>query len=296
MKKLIKKTAYWTIPPGFQRLSIYGYRKLSSIRDGGVKLNRANRKFLNFHKGERCFILATGPSINKQDLKPLKNEICISVSMFFLHDDYQLISPSYHVFAPNHWPFGEELCEKYLAGLNDVCANETILFLGDTKYEHSFRAYLKRNPQHKRDNNYYIHYGLTPQINEYNFFKPSIWDISKAPFEIRSVLYSAIQVAVYMGFKDIYLLGADHDYLNNLKRGLSSEHFYDKNNSVDDSLLYNSTEKLFYGYYMRWKQYCLMKQFLERQNRQIINSTEGGMLDVFPIMPLKEVLSAREGE
>ena len=38
-------------------------------------LIKTNIILKNKHKGERCFILGSGPSIKDEDLKPLKNEI-----------------------------------------------------------------------------------------------------------------------------------------------------------------------------------------------------------------------------
>src|SRR6185437_6208885 len=56
----------------------------------------ANQSIYNRHAGQRCFILATGPSIKTQPLHLLAGETCISVSNFFVHPDYGLIRPRYH--------------------------------------------------------------------------------------------------------------------------------------------------------------------------------------------------------
>ena len=41
------------------------------------------KKFKNIHKGERCFIIGTGPSLTTGDLELLKDEICFGSNRIF---------------------------------------------------------------------------------------------------------------------------------------------------------------------------------------------------------------------
>ena len=47
-------------------------------------LVKTNINLKNKHKGEKCFILGSGPSINDEDLKPLKNvknlKLCVKIN------------------------------------------------------------------------------------------------------------------------------------------------------------------------------------------------------------------------
>jgi hypothetical protein len=45
----------------------------------------------------------------------------------------------------------------------------------------------------------------------------------------QSVTIMALEVALYMGFKNIYLLGCDHDWILHLD---TSRHFYEENQHV----------------------------------------------------------------
>src|SRR5262245_5805286 len=54
------------------------------------------RRFKNCHlQQRRCFIVGNGPSILKQDLTLLRNEITFVTNWFILHDLYEQISPTY---------------------------------------------------------------------------------------------------------------------------------------------------------------------------------------------------------
>lgn len=283
-KQTAKRIAYWTIPPGFHEYiqSRLTQRLFRPVVSPEVQAEFArNSKFLNIHQGQRCFILATGPSINKQDLKPLKNEICFAASLFFLHKDIKEINPQYHVRAPNHPPFDFEVPQKSFEGLSQAYSRQTTCFFGHNDYEYSFRNFVEQNPQFKNDNIYYLNYCHAQPLDETNYNNPAIWDICKSLFSPRTVIYCAIQIAVYMGFKEIYLLGCDHDYLANLTRR-SSAHFYEDKEGIDDSQEWPSTEEHFLRYHFRWKQYRLMGEHLETKGVHIYNATEGGLLDVFP--------------
>ena len=102
LKSLLK----WATPYGFVEFSRnirrdYKYSNLYlKYKDPGALTVLGKNKILkDIHKNQRCFILGTGPSINKIDINKLKNEKCIFLSQFYLHKDYQNINPSYHLFS-----------------------------------------------------------------------------------------------------------------------------------------------------------------------------------------------------
>lgn len=294
-KQAMKRVAYWTVPPGFRSLGRrawegrwLGYGPSLAMQE----LFARNIKFRNIYEGQRCFILATGPSINKQDLRPLKNEICFAVSMFFLHKGVREIDPLYHVHAPNHAPHGFEVPQKAFDGFNEFYSDRTTIFLGHTPYKYSLFNFLEQNPQFKKDNIHYLNYYHSPALDESNYNNPDIWDITRALFSPRSVVYCAIQIAAYMGFRYIYLMGCDYNYLLHVARG-SSMHFYEDGKGPDESKYWRSTEEFYLAYHRAWKQYRLMREYLEPKGCYIYNATAGGLLDVFPRVTLPEALAGK---
>jgi len=291
--ELYYRMSYWTLPPGFNVGFQHLYQRLHSpnLPPEFRQIFARNEKFHNIHKGERCFILATGPSINNQNLMPLKNEKCIAVGGFFLHKDVREISPMYHVEAPSHEPFHMEASKMCFEGYRDHYSEKTTIFLGHRPYEYSYFNFLQQNPEFKNDNIHFLNY-TGPALDEHNYKNPDIWDITKPLFGCGTVVYCAIQLAVYMGFKEIYLLGCDHDYLNDIFR-VTNHHFYKEEDGVSDvqHLSAFTTERWLEVYYFRWKQYRLMNEFLQSNSIYIFNATDGGMLDVFPRVKFEEIIS-----
>ncbi|MDD1427164.1 hypothetical protein MEO94_22330 [Dolichospermum sp. ST_sed9] len=297
LKSTLKSLSYWTLPPGIKDtlVSIYSER----VRNNDFDLERAvlkklvaeNSKFKNIHHGERCFILATGPSIKTQDLGCLQGELCIGVSQFFLYKDIKIISPKYHVLAPSHHPFNFDDLGKIFDGLMRSYGDDVTCFLGYTPYIFSNYRFIEKYTQYKNNNQYFIDYSMSQSLDESNYCDDDIWRIDKKPFSIRTVIYSAIQVAVYMGCKEIYLIGCDHDYLNDTSR-VTNHHFYKEEDGVSDAEHLSSftTERWFGEYYFRWKQYRLIREYAQQHGCGIFNATNGGMLDVFPRVRLEDIV------
>lgn len=289
--QLCGAVACWTIPPGIQHFLGEFIRTLPPKREdsgptsGIGRLVQRNSELRDCHKGERCFLLATGPSVQNQDLTVLQGELCIAVSHFFLHKDIKVIAPKYHVIAPYHPPFTFDQIKRLFEGFNEFYPDDVTYFFGHRPYEYSLLNFLESNPQFKRKNSYFINYSSSHELDETNFNNPDSWDIAKSPFEIRTVVYSAIQVAIYMGCNEIYLIGCDHDYLLDMKR-VTNHHFYKEEDGQSDVEVLTSfdTERWFQEYYYRWKEYRLMREYSKQFGCKIFNATKGGMLDVFPVV------------
>lgn len=300
-KKSRKFISYWLLSEGIKSLYKSIKRRYnttpnksssSDFETWAATLRQRNTTFQNKHSGSRCFILATGPSLNHQNLKPLAGELCIGVSFFFLHPDAKFIQPEYHVCAPNHAPFDFELTQKYITGLEAAYSHNYKLFYGYTPYQYSCLEYLNNKANKSVSDAFHIiDYTQQRQLYENTFSDASLWDISGNPFAMRTVIYGAIQLAAYLGCSEIILVGCDHDYLKDTTR--YSNHFYvEKNGNDKDAVHLNNfnTEKWFFEYYSRWRDYRIMQSYLQFKNIQIINATHGGLLDVFPRKTLDSLL------
>lgn len=218
MKEFLKK---WVIPPGFMdllfRRPVKERRiiKKEHLSDEEEKLLAENKLLKDRHTGERCFILGAGPSINKQDLTRLTGEYVISVSNTFVHPDYHIFTPKYHVLPPLLAYHGQlNPPEKWIPWLREMDqktpGTEMFFHIGDKSLI--------------RDNNIFsnkvIHWCDFYKWDESPILKidlahlPSIWSVSEF----------ALMIALYLGFENIYLLGIDHDWFNGPLR-----YFYDPN-------------------------------------------------------------------
>ncbi len=107
------------------------------LRDiGPDSLLKRNARFHNLHRGERCFILGSGPSIKEQALEKLNGKIVMTQNHFHAHEQIRTINPAYHVVVPKYQPqeFDNDWV-SWLRSMNERLPGETILFFGkNTKY------------------------------------------------------------------------------------------------------------------------------------------------------------------
>jgi len=249
-------------------------------------LRYRNRKFLSKNKtlrdakrGARCFIIATGPSIKTQDLKPLKGEFCISVSNFFLHPDFNVIKPEFHLFVASHPPVTEE---QYGAWFKDAekrfpPGQKVLISITDKHIVERYKAF-------KNNDVFYYSLGHKP-------LKDSI-DFSKDIPMMQTSAQTAMYLALYLGTKEMVLLGCDHDWLLHLGE---TRHFYNEKQSVLTQKGYNEwfeedLEVQFSSHVHLWQVYKQIRAYCSKRNIPIYNCTPTSLLDVFPKKKLEEVL------
>ena len=103
-------------------------------------------------------------------------------------------------------------------------------------------------------------------------------DISKGAYGGDTVIIDiCIQLAFYMGFKSVYLIGCDCDY--------SGSHRFDLKKSE------NKTTPAIEGDFSRiFNSYEVCNDFFESQNKKIINCTVGGKLEIFNRITLEQLM------
>lgn len=115
----------------------------------------------------------------------------------------------------------------------------------------------------------------------------------------RNVLIPSIMVAIWLGFRNIYLVGADHSWMRTLAVNDDNEvvsvqpHFYkDNEHSLKQAKSIFSTVRLHevvHSYYVAFKAYFSIKRFADAVGVNIYNSTPHSFIDAFPRRPLPPV-------
>ena len=285
-----------TISLIFPKLYVY-LKRLKYLnrlkKKGHFNIVSRNINLRNTHKGKRIFIVGTGPSIKKQDLKLLKNEIVISLNEFFLHPDISIIKPKYYLYtgyyihtetvdynvAVDWYKLFEECIEK-----NNGMA---LLPIGDFDF---FK--VNNLMQDSIFEKYFFNYVLDPKyINEFEFEKNFL------SYFGNNAAVNAIALAFFMGASEICLLGMDHDWILTFK-DKKQNHFYED----DESLMYkdhseNFKRNLLYdnliNYVNIFEQYQAFEKYSVKNDVKIINLTEGGLLDVFITKDYRRYLSKK---
>lgn len=253
------------------------YRNKEFIKPSGALKN------LNLNK--RCFILATGPSINKQDLKALSRECCISVSNFFVHPDFTVIHPEYHLFAGSHDPIKDEQMVAWLrsAEKHFPVGQKVLLSIIDKYLVDDFNLFKKQKV-------YYYHLGMGGMNTDKDIsFTGTVPGIG-------GVALIATSFGLYIGSNEIYLLGVDHDYLLHVGE---SKHFYKEHENELVKKGYvegiakqgeRDLENDLVATISTWKGYKKLREYAKKRGVQIWNSTPVSTLDMFPKKSLENVL------
>lgn len=277
MKKLLKLVLRCVVPVMFYEI-LMKYapfirwiiaKPLHNIRN--LQLIRQNKRFHDIHKGQRCFIVCNGPSINRQDLLLLKNEIVFCVSNGYLHKDYKELAPKYYCIPSITYDgVAHEDIIAMLKGI-EKSLNNTVLFTSifDRSFFTTNNLFINKN----------INYLLFAKDATASSAK--IPDISSAVFSVRTVPVMCILIAMYMGFKEIYLLGTEYDKIMTGRY----TYFYGKGNDYNghmrDGENIQPLCEQFDGYSKTWKQWRYLKDIAQKNNIKIYNATLGGILDEF---------------
>lgn len=239
------------------------------------KLFDKNKNLKNVGSGKRAFLLATGPSIKSEDLKQLAGEDCFSLSNFFLHEDINLINPIFHFFAPYHKPLILKNYVKWLRQSDKILPKTTKIFLGHTTYDLVTK------------------YKLFPHREVYYLYLSNCFnaDITKRVLGPQTGPIMMLPVLIYMGYKEIYLLGCDHNCLKDFRKPI--QHFYNKaldirKNASDENAWGNIINELDCAKSV-FVQYQKYKSSLGDKTK-IINLSHDSWLDVFDMANLKDII------
>lgn len=229
---------------------------------------KKNKKFENLHSEQRCFIMGTGPSllnISSQYVELLSNEIIMGVNSLYKTDIFDKINPTYYALIDNiYWgvyssAFKEILSkysEKPPTFITDVRAHG---FVSDQ--QDSVFLYAKNYPINL------MRYDLTGNVSI-----------------TMNVVGFSILTAIYMGFKEVYLLGCDYNsfcYCGNI-------HCYDDESEVEELPKYNLSFYLKY-YHLTTEFHYMLKKLADKKGVKIINLTQESLLDAYPKKSIESV-------
>jgi hypothetical protein len=136
------------------------------------------------HWGTPCFLIGNGPSLSKMDLRPLANELTIGLNRVYLLFDEIGFATTYYV------------CVNKL--VVEQCAKEIVRVPAS-----KFSSWSGRD--------------LIPVTRDMILLRPLFHphfskDLTVGVWQGSSITYVAMQVAYHLGFHQVILIGADHDY------------------------------------------------------------------------------------
>ena len=233
-------------------------------------------------KKDRCFVIATGPSINNQDLTLLKDEIVIGMSSFFQHKDFKIINPKYYFITRivQHFRYFTQLeMKNLLQDMDDKLSDETILFMDKVD-----KSFINKNSLFQKKEIVWLNY-TSWDFNDIN-------KISVNKFlDFCFVSEGALQIALYLKFKKIYLLGFDHDWFNGPIKYFDTEkvrkHFKRKEKELINDFFFDS-EYLMDEFSKTFAKYKALYKL--KKNIFNLNYNSETYVDVFPKIKYEDLL------
>lgn len=230
-----------------------GYLLRSEGRASAARI----RSFRNAYAGQRCFIIGNGPSLREMDLSPLQNEFTFGLNRIYILFERLGFNTSFLVSVNNMLlrQCVDELASLHMPKFFSWRVRDVFPTTDDLIFVRPVRRPRRRFTRH-------------PTLR-------GIWEGS-------TVTYVAMQLAYYMGFKKVILIGVDHSYTT---KGPAHQLV---TSSSDDP---NHFDPKYFGKGFKWNlpdldtseiAYRIAKDQFEHDGRTVVDATVGGKLQIFP--------------
>jgi len=247
---------------------------------------KKNVELKDKYNNERIFILGSGSSILLYDLKVLNNEYVMTQNSFHMHKDISYVDPNIHCVVPYYQSNKEiSIWVDYINDMKVRMPNSLFIWGLNTK------SLIDKYHEDLRDKSYY----LRTRYNLLTLKKAKV-NISKTIMTIPTVLTQCLTVAIYLGFKEIYLLGFDLDQICHTNDQTYGR-FYGMSKITETEFEKYANQRLDVettdGWYTWWlmnKQFFLIKHFADQNNISIVNGTQGGILSYFKREPIENII------
>jgi hypothetical protein len=220
------------------------------------------------YRGERCFVLGNGPSLNKCDLTLLSNEYSFAVNGIFYKTQEMGYKPNFYMVEDNH------VVSDNLVEIN--------------RYECAYK-FFPANYRDKIDADSTTIF-LPADLGFYRNHHPSFCvprfskDLSLEIFAGQSVTIMQLQLAYHLGFSEVFLIGMDFSYDVPDSTVIEGVNYTSQEDDV------NHFHPSYFGKGKKWhdpkldrvlKSYEKCKSEFEADGRKIYNATVGGKLELF---------------
>ena len=225
------------------------------------KLIKSSKIFWNDnykkYNGSRVFIVCNGPSLTMEDLDAIKDEYSIASNKIYL------------AFSETQWR------PNFLTVSDRILWNK----IKNTIYKYYYPIILTSNLINHNKNKSILIKNIGSFKNNNNGFSK---DMNKGIFGGRTVTYNNIQLAVHLGFKEIYLIGCDHYYDEKIPSSSTIvEHNEGVNNHFHKDYRHKGEKVNYAPVDIMETAYQNAKNNLEQLNIKIYNASRKTHLDIF---------------
>ena len=233
------------------------------------------REFHNKYSKKRCFIIGNGGSLTTKDLENLEGEYTFGTNRLYKLYDKTSWRPTFYCFYDR---LRAQLIANDFEKIADGCeyvftSGDLVELFDEGILEHSKIRFLKIVKEK--------YYPNLPRFS--NLADVCIYDG-------QTVLYVATQLAVYMGFEEIYYLGADNQYSVELNLDGSIKKNPDVKDYPKEMGNIDLATSVIPQMELTTMSFEATKQYAQESQLKVYNVTRGGKLDVFERKTLEEVL------
>ena len=254
---------------------------VKQVVEKSAKINPANSAT------NQLIILGNGPSLRTNldnDLDLLRSADTLAVNFAANTPEFSEIQPTYYLLADPHFfdKAGEDPnVGRLIENLNSITFPMTLFVPAGARkadsYFHNHNLTVK-------------HFSFTA-VEGYTWFENAMMNSHRGMPRPRNVLIPSIMVGIWLGYKEIYLLGADHSWLKTLSVNDRNEvvsiqpHFYKEDSReqqrVNEVYVNRQLHEVLESMMIAFKSYHRIREYADRCGTQIFNSTPGSLIDAF---------------
>lgn len=225
------------------------------------------------HSGKRCFVIGNGPSLRAEDLNQLRAEYTFAANRIYEIFEQTRWRPTYYLNVDV--PISQERYEtikRYSPELGHIFLRVDTKNPKDEKKNLDFSIEKLTRIFYEQDGYFRIYQNVWNHRSSY-----VSEDISDHFSEGYTVTFASIQLAIYMGFTEIYLLGVDFSY----SVMYDADGKLHKDESIQDYFTGKRYSETVFTYNSMLHAYQTAKEYCDNHNIRIRNATRGGKLEVF---------------
>lgn len=258
-----------------------------------------NEKFYNIHEGKRCFIIANGPSAKDLDFSLFRNEITFTVNQMVRTPKFKELKSNYHLWADRIFFEIDEKNSEDLEMLETIQAVNRLSPLTEVFYESMAKPMIEKYKLKETSN---VNYFQVLEISN-RHMERSLIDFTQPVPNYPTVVDHAILLAVYMGIKEIYLLGCDCTSIINIMMNKMQQ----SHNSLYAFEMTENTAKRLERYSQQrdmieelssqlevFRSYQALDLYCKHNGVTLKNATNGGLLDCIERVDLKDLMLRKE--
>lgn len=238
-------------------LAIFNFfsRVISMFNPKLSRLLNRNTKIKELRKKDECYIIGNGPSLKNVDLSKLQDEETFTVNYFY---KYRKDGFKGKYFVAIDDIFGGTEAMEYLEQVQRENKDTTMFLRYNCYYQNKDVLDLNRC--------YFLYAKQFQEGNEVHV------ECNKNMTACINVVLQCIQIALYMGYKKIYLLGCDFNEYAQVK----VEHFYD----AKLTRIFSMGDEARWAALAHYHHYAL-KRYADKHGVEIVNLTPNSLIDAY---------------